>query len=424
MIDVRALRENPEPAKDSQRARGADPGLVDEIIEADAARRGALQEFESLRATQKEVSKSVGRASKEERPAILAKAKELAEQVKAAEARANAVGAEADRLARQLPNLVLDGVPRGGEDDYTVLRHEGPAPRDFAAEGFEPKDHLALGEGLDAIDTKRGAKVSGARFYYLKGVGARLELALMSMALDQAHRAGFVPMMTPTLVSPQIMGGTGFLGEHSDEIYYLPADDLYLTGTSEVALAGYHADEILDLSDGPKRYLGWSTCYRREAGAAGKDTRGIIRVHQFNKAEMFSYCRPEDAAEEHARFLAWEEEMLAKAELPYRVIDTAAGDLGTSAARKFDCEAWLPTQERYMEVTSTSNCTTFQARRLGIRERREDGTAPVATLNGTLATTRWLVALLENHQRPDGSIRVPEAMRPYLGGVEALEPVR
>ena len=424
MIDVRALRENPEPAKDSQRARGADPGLVDEIIEADAARRGALQEFESLRATQKEVSKSVGRASKEERPAILAKAKELAEQVKAAEARANAAGAEADRLARQLPNLVLDGVPRGGEDDYTVLRHEGPAPRDFAAEGFEPKDHLALGEGLDAIDTKRGAKVSGARFYYLKGVGARLELALMSMALDQAHRAGFVPMMTPTLVSPQIMGGTGFLGEHSDEIYYLPADDLYLTGTSEVALAGYHADEILDLSDGPKRYLGWSTCYRREAGAAGKDTRGIIRVHQFNKAEMFSYCRPEDAEAEHARFLAWEEEMLAKAELPYRVIDTAAGDLGTSAARKFDCEAWLPTQERYMEVTSTSNCTTFQARRLGIRERRENGTAPVATLNGTLATTRWLVALLENHQRPDGSIRVPEAMRPYLGGVEALEPVR
>ena len=424
MIDVRALRENPEPARASQRARGANPGLVDEIIEADAARRGALQEFESLRATQKEVSKSVGRASKEERPAILAKAKELAEQVKAAEARANAVGAEADRLARQLPNLVLDGVPRGGEDDYAVLRHEGPAPRDFAAEGFEPKDHLALGEGLDAIDTKRGAKVSGARFYYLKGVGARLELALMSMALDQAHRAGFVPMMTPTLVSPQIMGGTGFLGEHSDEIYYLPADDLYLTGTSEVALAGYHADEILDLSDGPKRYLGWSTCYRREAGAAGKDTRGIIRVHQFNKAEMFSYCRPEDAEAEHARFLAWEEEMLAKAELPYRVIDTAAGDLGTSAARKFDCEAWLPTQERYMEVTSTSNCTTFQARRLGIRERREDGTAPVATLNGTLATTRWLVALLENHQRPDGSIRVPEAMRPYLGGVEALEPVR
>ena len=425
MIDVRALREDPEPARASQRARGADVELVDRILEADALRRSSLQEFEALRASQKEVSKSVGKASKEERPAILAKAKELAEQVKAAEARANEADAEADRLARLLPNLVLAGVPTGGEDDFTVLRHEGPAVRDFSAEGFEPADHLAIGEGLDAIDTKRGAKVSGARFYYLKGIGARLELALMSMAMDQALAAGFVPMMTPTLVTPAVMGGTGFLNENSDEIYYLPADDLYLTGTSEVALAGYHADEILDLEAGPKRYLGWSTCYRREAGSAGKDTRGIIRVHQFNKAEMFSYCRPEDAEAEHERFLAWEEEMLAKVELPYRVIDTAAGDLGTSAARKFDCEAWLPTQERYMEVTSTSNCTTFQARRLGIRERREGGQMfPVATLNGTLATTRWLVALFENHQRADGSVYVPAALRPYLGGLEVLEPVK
>ena len=424
MIDIRALRENPEPARVSQRARGGDVELVDSILEADALRRTSLQEFESLRASQKEISKSVGKASKEERPAILAKAKELAEQVKALEARANEADAEAERLARLLPNLVLDGVPVGGEEDFVVLRHEGPAIRDFTAEGFEPADHLAIGEGLDAIDTKRGAKVSGARFYYLKGIGARLELALMTMALDQALAAGFVPMMTPTLVTPQVMGGTGFLNEHSEEIYYLPADDLYLTGTSEVALAGYHSDEILDLSAGPKRYLGWSTCYRREAGSAGKDTRGIIRVHQFNKAEMFSYCRPEEAAEEHERFLAWEEEMLRKVELPYRVIDTAAGDLGTSAARKFDCEAWLPTQSRYMEVTSTSNCTTFQARRLGVRERREDGMFPVATLNGTLATTRWLVAILENHQLADGSLRVPEALRPYLGGLEVLEPVK
>ena len=424
MIDIRALRENPEPARASQRARGGDVELVDRILEADALRRTSLQEFESLRASQKEISKSVGKASKEERPAILAKAKELAEQVKVLEARANEADAEAERLARLLPNLVLDGVPVGGEEDFVVLRHEGPAIRDFTAEGFEPADHLAIGEGLDAIDTKRGAKVSGARFYYLKGVGARLELALMTMALDQALAAGFVPMMTPTLVTPQVMGGTGFLNEHSEEIYYLPADDLYLTGTSEVALAGYHSDEILDLSAGPKRYLGWSTCYRREAGSAGKDTRGIIRVHQFNKAEMFSYCRPEEAAEEHERFLAWEEEMLRKVELPYRVIDTAAGDLGTSAARKFDCEAWLPTQSRYMEVTSTSNCTTFQARRLGVRERREDGMFPVATLNGTLATTRWLVAILENHQLADGSLRVPEALRPYLGGLEVLEPVK
>ena len=306
--------------------------------------------------------------------------------VKAAEAASSAAAAELDDLARQFANLI-EGAPSGGEEDYVVLRHEGGQPRDFAAEGFEPADHLAIGEGLDIIDTRRGAKVSGARFYYLKGWGMRLELALMTAALDAAVAHGFTPMTTPTLVTPQVMGGTGFLGAHSDEIYYLPADDLYLTGTSEVALAGYHADEILDLSAGPKRYMGWSTCYRREAGAAGKDTRGIIRVHQFNKAEMFSYCRPEDAAEEHQRFLAWEEEMLAKVELPYRVIDTAAGDLGTSAARKFDCEAWLPTQQRWMEVTSTSNCTTYQARRLAIRERRDGGTAPVATLNGTLATT-------------------------------------
>lgn len=424
MIDVRALRENPEPARASQRARGGDVDLVDRIIEADAQRRSALQEFEALRAKQKEVSKSVGKSSPEDRPAVLAKAKELSEQVKAAETTANEADAEADRLARLLPNLIIEGVPTGGEDDYTVLRHEGPEPRDFAAEGFEPADHLAIAEGLRAIDMKRGAKVSGARFYYLTGIGARLDLALMMMALDQALAAGFTPMMTPTLVTPAVMGGTGFLNEHSDEIYYLPTDDLYLTGTSEVALAGFHADEILDLSDGPKRYLGWSTCYRREAGSAGKDTRGIIRVHQFNKAEMFSYCRPEDAADEHERFLAWEEEMLRKVELPYRIIDTAAGDLGTSAARKFDCEAWLPTQSRYMEVTSTSNCTTFQARRLGIRERREDGMHPVATLNGTLATTRWLVALFENHQLSDGSVRVPEALHPYLGGLTVLEPVK
>lgn len=422
MIDMRALREDPEPARASQRARGADVELVDRILEADTKRRELLQEFEQLRSQQKEVSRSVGRASKEERPAILAEAKELAARVKNAEAASNEAGEEADKLARMLPNLILPGVPTGGEEDFVMLRHEGPDPRDFAAEGFEPKDHLEIGEKLDAIDVERGAKISGSRFYYLKGIGARLELAMMTMALDQAVAAGFTPMMTPTLVTPQVMGGTGFLNEHSDEIYYLPADDLYLVGTSEVALAGYHMGEILDLSDGPKHYLGWSTCYRREAGAAGRDTRGIIRVHQFNKAEMFSFCRPEDAEEEHKKFLAWEEEMLAKMELPYRVIDTAAGDLGTSAARKFDCEAWLPTQQRYMEVTSTSNCTTFQARRLGIRERRDGQMFPVATLNGTLATTRWLVAILENHQREDGSVRVPEAMRPYLGGIDVLEP--
>lgn len=423
MIDLRALRENPEPFRASQRARGADVALVDRIIEADEARRTSLAAFESLRAEQKTVSRSVGRASTpEEREAALRGAKELAEQVRQAQATADAAATTLDELASQFQNLI-EGAPSGGEEDYVVLRHEGPTPRDFAAEGFEPVDHLALGEGLDIIDTRRGAKVSGARFYYLKGWGMRLELALMTAALDKAVEHGFTPMTTPTLVTPQVMGGTGFLGAHSDEIYYLPADDLYLTGTSEVALAGYHTDEILDLSAGPKRYMGWSTCYRREAGAAGKDTRGIIRVHQFNKAEMFSYCRPEDAAEEHRRLLAMEEEMLALVGLPYRVIDTAAGDLGSSAARKFDCEAWLPTQNRWMEVTSTSNCTTFQARRLSIRERRDGKTAPVATLNGTLATTRWMVAILENQQRADGTVLVPEGLRPYLGGLEIIEPV-
>ncbi|MDU0347857.1 serine--tRNA ligase [Actinomyces sp. MRS3W] len=423
MIDLRALRENPEPFRDSQRARGADVALVDRIIEADEARRTSLAAFESLRAEQKTVSRSVGKASTpEEREAALRGAKELAGKVREAEAASHAAAATLDELSAQFQNLI-EGAPSGGEEDYVVLRHEGPQPRDFAAEGFTPADHLALGEGLDIIDTRRGAKVSGARFYYLKGWGMRLELALMTAALDKAVEHGFIPMATPTLVTPQIMGGTGFLGAHSDEIYYLPTDDLYLTGTSEVALAGYHTDEILDLSAGPKRYLGWSTCYRREAGAAGKDTRGIIRVHQFNKAEMFAYCRPEDAAQEHQRLLAMEEEMLALVGLPYRVIDTAAGDLGSSAARKFDCEAWLPTQNRWMEVTSTSNCTTFQARRLSIRERRDGKTAPVATLNGTLATTRWMVAILENQQRADGSVVVPEGLRPYLGGLEVIEPV-
>jgi seryl-tRNA synthetase len=315
---------------------------------------------------------------------------------------------------------VIEGVPAGGEDDFVTLRTVGEAP----SFDFEPRDHLELGELLDAIDMARGAKVSGARFYYLKGIGARLELALMTMALDKALAAGFTPMITPTLVKPEIMQGTGFLGAHADEVYHLPADDLYLTGTSEVALAGYHADEILDLSGGPLRYAGWSTCYRREAGSGGKDTRGIIRVHQFNKLEMFVYTLPDEAQAEHERLLGWQEQMLQALGLSYRVIDTAAGDLGSSAARKYDVEAWVPTQGTYRELTSTSNCTTFQARRLATRYRTESGkTAPVATLNGTLATTRWIVALLETHQRADGSVVVPEALRGYLGGLEVLEPV-
>lgn len=422
MIDIRTLRENPEAVRASQQARGDDPALVDTILAADEKRRASQQAFEDLRAQQKNLSRTVGKASPEERPAILAQAKDMSDQVKALEAESNKAAEEFQAAMMKLANPVLPTVPAGGEDDYEVLREVGTI-RDFAAEGFEPKDHLDVAEAIGAVDMERGTKVSGSRFYYLKGIGARLELALLTMAADQAEANGSTLMNTPTLVRPEVMGGTGFLGAHSDEIYYLPADDLYLTGTSEVALAGYHSDEILDLSDGPKRYAGWSTCYRREAGSYGRDTRGIIRVHQFNKVEMFSFCTAEDAADEHQRFLAWEEEMLQKVELPYRVINVAAGDLGSSAAQKFDCEAWLPTQNRYMEVTSTSNCTTFQARRLGIRERVNGGTQAVATLNGTLATTRWLVAMLETYQQADGSIYIPSALRSYLGGREIIAPV-
>ncbi|WP_369370565.1 serine--tRNA ligase [Promicromonospora sp. Populi] len=423
MIDLRLLRDNPDVVRASQVARGDDPDLVDVALDADARRRSSLTEFENLRAEQKSLGKQVAQAQGDEKQTLLARTKQLAQDVKSLQATAAEAEQELDRVLWSIAN-VIEGAPAGGEEDYVELKQVGTR-RDFAAEGFEPKDHLELGEGLRAIDTKRGAKVSGARFYFLTGIGARLELALLNMAMDQAGQEGFTPMITPTLVKPETMQGTGFLGAHADEIYRLEKDDLYLVGTSEVALAGYHSDEIVDLSDGPMRYAGWSACYRREAGSAGRDTRGIIRVHQFHKVEMFSYCAPEDAAAEHQRLLGWEEAMMAKVELPYRVIDTAAGDLGSSAARKFDCEAWLPTQDRWLELTSTSNCTTFQARRLGVRERTEDGsTRNVATLNGTLGTTRWIVAILENHQQADGSVYVPEALRPYLGGLEVLEPVK
>lgn len=421
MIDLRALREDAEAVRASQRARGEDPALVDAALEADSRHRSRLAEYERLRAEQKAQGKAVAKAQGEEKQQLLATTRALAEQVKELQAGAADAEAEVRRHLLAIPNVVEDGVPPGGESDFVTLREVGTA-RDFVAEGFEPLDHLELGERLAAIDMARGAKVSGSRFYFLTGVGARLELGLLNLAMTRAAEWGFTPVVTPTLVSPEVMGGTGFLGAHADEVYRLEADDLYLVGTSEVPLAGYHAGEILDLSGGPRRYAGWSTCYRREAGSYGKDTRGIIRVHQFQKVEMFSYCSAADAAAEHQRLLAWEEELLAAVEVPYRVIDVAAGDLGTSAARKYDCEAWVPTQGRYRELTSTSSCTTFQARRLDIRERTERGTTPVATLNGTLATTRWLVAILENHQQADGSVVVPEALRPFVG-LDVLRPV-
>lgn len=417
MIDLNLLRDNPEVIRASQRLRGADDGLVDQAAAADFSWRKALQEFETLRAEQNASSKLVAQAAKEDKAALVADAQELSARVKAADLASGEAQAALDEILYKIENVVIDGVPAGGENDFVVIREVGTK----VTFDFEPLDHVALGESLDIIDIERGAKISGSRFYFLKGWGARLELALMNMALDLASKADFTPLITPTLVRPEVMAGTGFLGSHADEIYYLPADDLYLTGTSEVALAGYHRDEIIDVSNGPLRYAGWSTCYRREAGSHGKDTRGILRVHQFNKLEMFSYVAPEDAEAEHLRLLDLEEQMLQACELAYRVIDTAAGDLGSSAARKYDSEAWVPSQQTYRELTSSSNCTTFQARRLNVRHRREDGkTAPVATLNGTLATTRWLVAILETHQQADGSVRIPAALRPYLGGLEFI----
>ncbi|NOP97666.1 MULTISPECIES: serine--tRNA ligase [Mycolicibacterium] len=417
MIDLKLLRENPDSVRASQRARGEDPARVDALLEADTARRAAISTADNLRADQKAASKLVGKATPEERPTLLKQAKDLAEQVKAAEA-AQAEAESAFTAAHMaIGNVIIDGVPAGGEDDFVVLDTVGE-PRAIE----NPKDHLELGEALGLIDMERGAKVSGSRFYFLTGAGALLQLGLLQLATQVAVRNGFTLMIPPVLVRPEVMAGTGFLGAHADEVYRLEADDLYLVGTSEVPLAGYHSGEILDLSDGPKRYAGWSSCFRREAGSYGKDTRGIIRVHQFDKVEGFVYCKPEDAEAEHQKLLGWQREMLAAIEVPYRVIDVAAGDLGSSAARKYDCEAWVPTQQTYRELTSTSNCTTFQARRLSTRYRDENGKPQIAaTLNGTLATTRWLVAILENHQQPDGSVRVPDALVPFVG-TPVLEP--
>lgn len=407
----------------SQRARGEDVGIVDALLSADERRRSSSTRFDELRAEQKTLGKLIPKAQGDERAELLKRAEQLKAAVKAADTQQHEAAEEAQRLLLQLGNIVHPDAPIGGEEDF-VVKEELGTPRDFTAEGFEPKDHIDLGELLGAIDIDRGAKVSGSRFYYLTGVGALLELALVNAAIAQATAAGFTPVLTPTLVKPEAMAGTGYLGQVEDDVYYLEKDGLYLVGTSEVPLAAYHMDEIIDGAKLPLRYAGFSPCYRREAGSYGKDTRGIIRVHQFDKVEMFVFTRPEDAEAEHERLLEWEKQWLTSLELPFRVIELASGDLGSSASRKFDCEAWIPTQGKYRELTSTSNTTEFQARRLSIRMRDENGTRALATLNGTLcAIPRTIVALLENHQQADGSIRVPEVLRPYLGGREVLEPV-
>ena len=423
MIDPRILRTDPDRIRRSQAARGESVELVDDLLAADARRRELIASSESLRAEQKELSRQVPKASADERPALLARTKDLSQQVRDAAAEADSAKNRFDELMLQLGNLVVDGVPAGGEDDLYVLETIG-TPRDFAAEGFTPRDHLEIGELLGAIDMERGAKVSGSRFYFLTGVGAQLEFALLNLAMSMANAWGFTAMIVPSLVKPEAMAGTGFLGQAAEDVYRLERDDLYLVGTSEVALAAYHSEEILDAASLPRHYVGWSSCFRREAGAYGKDTRGIFRVHWFDKAEMFVYCDPADAEAEHAKLLEFEKDFITALEIPFQVLDVASGDLGSSAARKYDCYGWLPTQNRYREITSTSNCTEFQARRLNIRMRDAAGVRPLATLNGTLcAMTRTIIMILENHQQADGSVRVPEALRPYLGGREFLTPL-
>ena len=437
MIDPAILRTDPDRIRESQRRRGESVAVVDALVAADQAKRTQMAAFDELRNQQKALGKQIGplqgalkkaaddasRAKAQaELDALMAQAQTLADQVKAADAQADQAEADAVALAMQLSNLVDEAAPVGGEEDFVVLETVG-TPRDFAAEGFAPRDHLEIGELLAAIDTERGAKVSGSRFFFLTGVGAQLEFALLNLAMQQAMANGFTPIITPALVLPQAMEGTGFLGQAAENVYRVEADDMYLVGTSEVPLAAFHSDEIIDAEKLPLRYAGWSSCFRREAGSYGKDTRGIIRVHQFDKVEMFVYCTPEDAKNEHQRLLQWEKDFVDALEIPYRVIDVATGDLGSSAARKFDIEAWIPTQGTYREITSTSNTTEYQARRLKIRMRDADGTRPLATLNGTLcAMPRMIVAIFENHQQADGSVRIPRALQPFLGGRSVFTP--
>ena len=415
MIDIKFIRENPDAVRASQKGRGEDTSIVDQLLKLDETRRTAITEFETLRAEQNTLSKSVGAAKGDEKTALLANAKDLADKVKAADTKRAEIEAQVNAMAMQLSNVLDPDAPIGGEADFVVIEHVG-TPRDFTKDGFEPKDHVELGKLLGAIDTERGAKVAGSRSYYLTGAGALLEFALVNYAISSATKSGFIPVIPPVLVNPAAMEGTGFLGQAAENVYHLERDEVYLVGTSEVPLAAMHMDEILPAEKLPLRYAGYSTCFRREAGTYGKDTRGIIRVHQFDKVEMFTFCKPEDAKAEHARLLQWEKDFLTAMEIPFRVIDVASGDLGSSATRKFDIEAWVPTQGAYREVTSTSNCTEFQARRLNIRYKDSEGTKALATLNGTLvAIPRMIVAILENHQNADGTVNVPAALQPFLG---------
>ncbi|HXF35606.1 MAG TPA: serine--tRNA ligase [Actinomycetota bacterium] len=411
MLDLRAIREDPGPFRRGLARRGAG-GLLDRLLERDAVHRELTGRVEELRARRNRASKEIGRAEGEDRERLIRDVKEISAQLDRLEPELEEARAEVERLLAELPNVPHESVPDGEtEEDNVELKRVGEPP----GFGFPPLDHVALGERLGLLDMERGAKVSGSRFVYLLGPAVLVQFALVRYALDRLVEEGFTPVVPPVLVRETALFGTGFLPGGREQIYEVPEDELFLVGTSEVSLAAFHADEILDPDALPLRYAGYSTCFRREAGTYGKDTRGMFRVHQFDKVEMFVFARPEDSWEEHERLVAIEEELVGGLGLPYRLVNVCVGELGAPAAKKVDLEVWLPGQGRYRELTSCSNTTDFQARRLGIRMRAEGGNVPVHTLNGTaVAIGRTLIALLENHQRADGSVPMPPALHPYL----------
>ncbi|MDQ3571239.1 MAG: serine--tRNA ligase [Actinomycetota bacterium] len=410
MLDLKRIRAEPAEARAALARRGAGEAL-DELLAADARRRDLLPQVEAGRARRNAVSDEIAKVKREggDSDQAIAQTRELGATIKALERELAEVEGRRDELAAALPNLPDPAAPDGGAEDAVTLREVGE-PRQF---GFQVRDHLELGTMHGWIEMEKAGTASGARFAYLLGDLVMVELALIRFAVDRVAGNGFTPVVPPVLVRESALYGTGFLPGEREMIYEIERDELFLVGTSEVSLAALHADEILEPDLLPRRYAGISTCFRREAGAAGKDTRGIFRVHQFEKVEMFSFVEPSDSKDEHERILAIEEEILAALEIPYRVVDIPVGDLGAQAARKFDCEAWIPSQERYRELTSCSNTTDYQARRIGARFRPEAGAGPVAchTLNGTAtAVGRTLIALIENGQEEDGTVRLPAAL--------------
>jgi seryl-tRNA synthetase len=413
MLDVKMVRSNPDVVREALARRGASAASLDEFLACEERRRKLLTEVESMRAERKRASDAIATVKKSGGDAAqaIAAMRALGETIKERQAELSDVEERLRTMLLEIPNLVLDDVPAGGEDDSVVLRHVGEPP----AFDFEPKDHLDLGLALDVIDMERAAKVSGSRFAYLKGDLVLLQFALVRYGLDVIGAKGFVPVIPPVLVREEAMFGTGFFPNDEQQIYRT-TDGECLVGTSEVPLAAMHMQEFLEAEKLPLRYAGYSTCFRREAGAAGRDTRGILRVHQFDKLEMFSFCLPEQSPSEHELILSVEEEVLQSLGIPYRVVNIAAGDLGAPAAKKYDCEAWMPGQQLYREVTSCSNCTDYQARRLDCRYRTDKGPRFVHTLNGTtIALGRTIIAIMENYQRADGSIAVPPVLVPFMG---------